>query len=77
MPIYEYVCPDCDLKFELLRPFSKASDGASCPGCHNHAERVMSACAVFSKSEDGFAAPLSGSNACASCGAASCDTCHL
>ncbi len=30
MPIYEYVCPDCDFKFEILRPFSKAGEVASC-----------------------------------------------
>ena len=24
MPIYEYVCPNCKTKFELLRPMSQA-----------------------------------------------------
>ena len=28
MPIYEYVCPDCKTKFELMRPISKSSEPA-------------------------------------------------
>ena len=35
MPIYEYVCSDCDLKFELIRSLSQAEEGALCPRCQN------------------------------------------
>ncbi len=78
MPVYEYVCPDCGLKFELLRPLSQASEGASCPRCHNSAERIFSVFASFSESDSGETAPISGTgSSCASCGAASCGSCSL
>ena len=78
MPIYEYVCSDCSLKFELLRPFSQANDRVSCPCCHNSAERKFSTFASFSKNEAGESAPLAGmGSSCASCGATGCNTCGL
>jgi len=76
MPIYEYVCSDCDLKFELLRPLSRAGEAASCPRCHNSAERVFSTFACFSTDESGLSSPVGGSS-CATCGTTSCDTCGL
>ena len=76
MPIYEYVCSDCGLKFELLRPFSESSKEASCPQCHKNAERIISACASFSKSEAGESISLAGTDSsCSSCGTTSCTTC--
>jgi len=78
MPIYEYVCSDCDLKFELLRPFSEAGKKATCPRCRKNAERIISACASFSKNEAGETTRLAGTgSSCASCSATSCSTCSL
>jgi len=78
MPIYEYICSDCGLKFELLRLFSEAEKKASCPHCHNHAERIISACASFSKSETGESVPVAGAgSSCGSCSASICSTCGL
>ena len=78
MPIYEYVCSGCGLKFELLRPLSQANEGASCPHCRKSAERVFSAFACFSKSESGLTSPIAGmGSSCDSCSAASCDSCNL
>ena len=78
MPIYEYVCSDCGLKFELLRPLSQAHQGASCPHCHNGAERKLSTFACFSKNAAGEATPLAGTgSSCAGCGATGCGTCGL
>jgi len=76
MPIYEYVCSDCESKFELLRPISHASEGAPCPACQQSAERVLSVFASFSVDERGLTSPVGGSS-CASCGADSCDTCRV
>lgn len=76
MPIYEYVCSDCDLKFELIRPLSRADEGAPCPHCQNTAQRVLSTFACFSTDESGFTSSIGG-DSCASCDAASCDTCGL
>jgi putative FmdB family regulatory protein len=76
MPIYEYVCPSCDLKFEILRPISQATEPASCPRCQKSAKRVLSTFASFSKDEGGLTSSIGGSS-CSSCGATSCDTCGL
>jgi len=77
MPIYEYVCSDCNLKFELLRPLSQASQGASCPRCHNNAKRAFSTFSSFTKDERGLTTRIAGSNPCSSCSAFSCDSCNL
>jgi len=45
MPIYEYFCPECDIKFELIRSRSEANQLASCPRCHKSVSRTVS---VFS-----------------------------
>jgi putative FmdB family regulatory protein len=72
MPIYEYLCPKCGLKFELLRAMSQAGEDAPCPGCGQSAERVLS---PFSRSSEG--SPLSGGDSCSSCSTTSCDSCSL
>lgn len=78
MPIYEYVCPGCGLKFELLRPISQADREAPCPSCQEIAERKLSSFACFSKDESGFTSPVAGSgSSCSSCSATSCDTCGM
>ncbi len=78
MPVYEYVCSDCGLKFELLRPLSQANQEASCPRCHNSAERIFSVFASFSKSDSGEIAPITGAgSSCGSCSATSCGSCSL
>ena len=42
MPLYEYVCPDCESKFEELRPLSRMDDPANCPQGHPAGRRVLS-----------------------------------
>lgn len=42
MPMYEYQCPECDLRFELLRPAREASVDQPCPTCDADSRRVMS-----------------------------------
>ena len=76
MPIYEYLCPGCESKFELLRPMSRANEGVSCPHCQQEAERILSTFACFSMNESGLSFPVGGSS-CASCGAGSCTTCNM
>lgn len=75
MPIYEYFCPKCKSKFELLRPMSQANEKVACPNCHEPAERALSRFACFSKDESGLSAPVGGGS-CSSCRAASCDSCE-
>ncbi|MDP2916991.1 MAG: zinc ribbon domain-containing protein [Dehalococcoidia bacterium] len=76
MPIYEYVCDTCKSRFELMRPFSRANEGASCPKCQGKAERVISRCFAVSKGEGGTTAPVAGTgSSCGSCSAGSCSGC--
>ena len=76
MPIYEYVCSECDAKFEILRPLSQANKGADCPHCHKTARRKMSTFACFSTSDAGVATRIAGTgSACDSCSSGDCSTC--
>ncbi len=76
MPIYEYVCPGCATKFELLRSFRQADEAAVCPCCEQIAARTVSACAVFSRDGSGLITSVAGTgNACGGCSATSCSTC--
>ena len=74
MPVYEYVCKDCDEKFEALRPMSKADSPIVCKNCSGkHTSRVMS---VFAAHSDGKAvAATSGGGGCGSCSGGSCASC--
>lgn len=47
MPLYEYVCPECDARFEELRPASRMDEPARCPGGHEGGRRVLSAFATI------------------------------
>jgi len=48
MPIYEYECERCQLRFELKRRFSE--DGkASCPRCQGEARRLFSPVPIIFK----------------------------
>ena len=33
MPIYEYACVACDLRFDRMRPMAQADSPADCPQC--------------------------------------------
>ncbi|OGO02431.1 MAG: hypothetical protein A2Y59_06145 [Chloroflexi bacterium RBG_13_52_14] len=76
MPIYEYKCPKCGLKFELLRPMSKSNEDAPCPTCKNGAKRAVSSFAAFTKSSSGSPSAVAGSGGCSTCSATSCAGCH-
>jgi len=76
MPIYEYLCPQCNLKFELLRSLSQSNEAVSCPYCHDCAERIFSTFASFPKSSEGVSTPIGGSSPCSTCSAISCAACE-
>ena len=46
MPIYEYECSDCRVRFERLQRFSDAPVG-ECPNGHRHVHRVLSVPAII------------------------------
>ena len=74
MPIYEYVCSNCQFKFDLLRPISQASEDASCLRCQQSAGRVPSLFVGHSTDESGKLASIA-ANACSSCSATDCGSC--
>ena len=53
MPIYEYVCPSCDTRFEELRPVTRMDDAASCPKGHRRGQRVLSTFAAITRDAEG------------------------
>lgn len=76
MPIYEYFCPDCNSRFELLRPLDKASEKALCPQCKKSVRRIFSAFAFSSKNSEGMLETSAvASSPCATCAATSCASC--
>jgi putative FmdB family regulatory protein len=76
MPIYEYVCPKCKNKFELMRPSAKADEPAACPACGLASKRIFSRFASVTKDSSGATAPVAGTGGgCSSCGSSSCATC--
>jgi putative FmdB family regulatory protein len=48
MPAYDYECGKCAHKFEARRSFSEGAT-ASCPKCHNVADRVFVAVPIVFK----------------------------
>ncbi|MHB1293483.1 MAG: FmdB family zinc ribbon protein [Anaerolineae bacterium] len=77
MPFYEYTCKHCQMKFELLRPFSKADAPATCPQCDGQdTKRAISHFASFSRGSDGSTQATAGGGGCAGCGSHNCAGCH-
>ena len=50
MPIYQYLCPKCNLKFELKQSFSDKSI-VVCPKCQNGARRLFSTVPIIFKGQ--------------------------
>jgi len=48
MPIYEYECERCRLRFELRRHFGE-DGGTSCPQCQGEARRLFSPVPIIFK----------------------------
>jgi putative FmdB family regulatory protein len=73
MPIYEYVCKDCDKIFEALRPMSQADEPIACAHCgKKHTKRMISRC--YAESGGKALAGMSESS-CDSCGGGNCSHC--
>ena len=72
MPVYEYVCPRCEAKFERLRPMRNGHQ-ARCPDCNTDAPRVISMFAAFTRGARGEMSPVAGGGcACAAGGSCAC-----
>lgn len=78
MPIYEYVCKQCDNEFEEL--VIGKEDAALCPGCGSEETRKrMSSCRVrfgAGSADLGQAgSPASSGSGCGGCAGGSCVSC--
>lgn len=70
MPIYEYLCLECNDTFDALRPMSQADAPIVCQACESeHTSRMIS---VFFAQSDGETLSASNGHACACGGACSC-----
>lgn len=76
MPIYEYMCKKCDIKFEIL---IMGSDKPQCPDCKNiKVKRLMSACGFVSKGSGGETVSASaGASSCSGCSTTNCSSCGV
>jgi putative FmdB family regulatory protein len=63
MPIFEYICKECEHSFEAL---VYGDNKASCPKCHS--KKLTPQLSVFAVSAKGGSAPSLPSGACGSCG---------
>ncbi len=78
MPLYEYVCGECNTKFELRRSMKEIDDPAACPECHSsRVARQMSVVMAFSHGDSGSVSSLGGGGGCGSCGGGTCGSCGV
>ncbi|MEE8162968.1 MAG: zinc ribbon domain-containing protein [Anaerolineae bacterium] len=76
MPLYEYYCANCEIKFEALRRMSQADNPIACARCEGmNTSRAISLFAAISRGSSGESRSLGGTSGCASCSATSCATC--
>ncbi len=72
MPIYEYLCLDCNEKFERLRVMNEADNPIQCENCHS--QNTSRAISVFFAASGGKIV-AGKSSGCANCSTSSCATC--
>jgi putative FmdB family regulatory protein len=63
MPLFEYVCKECDHQFEAL---VYGSQKAECPKCRS--KKLQTQLSVFAVSAKGSASAPASMGACGSCG---------
>ena len=69
MPIYEYVCQDCDEKYEKFVRSSTAKVELICPKCGGqHAEKAFSVFGAIGKSSKSSNSVSNFSSSAAACG---------
>jgi putative FmdB family regulatory protein len=70
MPLYEYLCLDCNSLFDGLRPMTEADDPFECESCGSlNSSRMISVFNAQTSSGSGVGAAAGG---CACGGACSC-----
>lgn len=76
MPIYEYVCPECKVKFDRLQP--AGTSHAECPDCGLPSKKAPSLFSAFVSTDSDFPEPVAGMGGCGGCagGACACSAAH-
>jgi len=78
MPLYEYICSDCNTQFEIRRTMKEIDHPATCPQCHGtHTARQISRVMAFSHGDGGSVSSLGGASACGGCAGGTCGTCGV
>jgi putative FmdB family regulatory protein len=72
MPIYEYVCQDCQTRFEALRLMKDADTPIACQECQS--ERTKRCLTVFNAVSGGKTI-AAGKPACSGCAGGACSSC--
>lgn len=77
MPIFEYECTQCLVKFEELIRNQSEEETLSCPQCKSaKVEKQMSMFGFSSHSGNGSESRGSSSSSCSSCASKNCASCH-
>jgi len=75
MPIYEYICLDCDTSFEILRPMREADAPIQCKTCQS--EHTLRKISVFAAHSGGKVITGNSGGGCAGCSGGSCSSCGV
>jgi putative FmdB family regulatory protein len=74
MPIYEYVCQDCGIRFDALRSIKDADSPIACKDCRS--EKTSRKISVFFAQSGGKSvAGTNGGGGCAGCAGGHCASC--
>ncbi len=74
MPIYEYICLDCETKFDALRSMSEADAPILCSNCESgHTSRTIS---LFAAHSEGRVIASAG-DTCNTCRTYNCTSCGI
>lgn len=73
MPIYEYICQNCEYEFEALRSMSHADLAMTCVKCGS--ENLKRKISVFFAESGGSAVSGMSEPSCGSCAGGNCSHC--
>lgn len=73
MPLYEYICQDCNTRFDALRAIKDADAPIECEKCQS--DNTSRALSVFFAHSERRVVTQSSSAGCAGCAGGSCATC--
>jgi putative FmdB family regulatory protein len=73
MPIYEYLCQNCGVKFDVIRPIKEADAPIACTICGSLSTK-RSISVFFAQSSVRIVAGNNSSN-CSGCAGGSCSSC--